>query len=109
VREAAVRGFGQCFIDRSHEEDPAAVPASCRGSAGAQLPPAARRGVQAVLATAATQARKDTFAAAVQVPLEYEVGVFLATVGLLFLLPRAVRSAGSKAQTPPREATRDLV
>ena len=100
-REAAVRGFGQCFTDRAHEEDPSAVPASCRAVAGRQPPPAVRRSVQAVLATAETQARKDTFAAAVQLPLEYEVGVFLATMGLLFLLPRSARPAGSRARAVP--------
>lgn len=111
VRESAVHGFRECFVDRSRQEDPAAVPASCRGNVGGQLPFAVQRRIHTVLTAAATQARKDNFAAAIQRALLYEVGVFLATVGLLFLLPRARRSADSEtvADSASREVTRDPV
>jgi hypothetical protein len=99
ARASVVHQFEACFVDKSHQEDPAAVPASCRASAGAALPGAAIPGalghrVAAVVARAGTQARKDDFVAAIQRALTFEVAVFLATLGLLFLLPgvQAMRS-----------------
>jgi hypothetical protein len=65
-----------CFVDRMQEEDPAAVPASCRGVAPSP---------------AFAQARQDDFVAAIERALLYEIGVFAVTFGLLVLLPAGAR------------------
>jgi MFS family permease len=95
-RVPVVQQFHTCFVDTAHQEDPAAVPPSCRQRS--QLPPAVERRVDAVLISAATAARKDNFAVAIQRALLYEVAVFLATTGLLFLLPRARRVENREAE-----------
>jgi EmrB/QacA subfamily drug resistance transporter len=87
LRAQVLSGFRRCFVDRSHQEDPAVVPASCRELASAQLPPATQRELRAVLATAGVKARKANFVTAIQRALSYEVAVFAATFLLLFLLP----------------------
>lgn len=110
VRESVIQGFRACFADRAREADPAAVPASCRGNESVQLPPAVRDRIATVLTTATTKARKDNFSAAAQLSLIYEVGVFLATAGLLFLLPSVRRAKLAKAEmdSPPREPAADF-
>ena len=102
ARASALEQFHACFVDRSHQEDPAAVPPSCRQ--GEHLPGALHRSVGAVLATASTQARRDNFVAAIQRALLFEVGVFLATIGLLFLLPRGGPDLHRFAHGNPGEA-----
>jgi hypothetical protein len=97
ARAPVVNQFRACFVDTSHQEDPAAVAPSCRSGARSGLPTAVRRRVGAVLLKATVQARKDNFVAAIQRALLFEVAVFLATVGLLFLLPRARRADGVTA------------
>ena len=108
ARESAIQAFQVCFTDSSRQEDPAAVPASCRGNQAGQLPGAVQQKIHTVLTTAATEARKDNFAAAIQRALLYEVGVFLATTGLLFLLPRAMRPKVAKADGSLREVAAEL-
>jgi hypothetical protein len=84
ARERVLAGFRACFVDRAREEDPAAVPPSCRSGSGLRL-----------LAPAATAAREDNFVAAIQRALLYEVAVFAVTFALLLALPLgAVRRAG---------------
>ncbi|HWF36020.1 MAG TPA: MFS transporter [Solirubrobacteraceae bacterium] len=91
ARAAVVHQFQGCFVDSSHQEDPAAVPPSCRQGARSGLPTTLRRSVGAVLVKGTVQARKDNFVAAIDRALLFEVGVFLATAALLLLLPRARR------------------
>jgi EmrB/QacA subfamily drug resistance transporter len=65
-----------CFVARMQEEDPAVVPAACRGVAPSP---------------AFARAREDDFVAAIERALLYEVGVFAGTFGLLLLLPAGAR------------------
>jgi EmrB/QacA subfamily drug resistance transporter len=108
ARASVVHQFGVCFLDRSHQEDPTALPPSCRTGTSAALPNALEHRVGAVLAAAGTQARKDNFVVAIQRALLFEVGVFLATMGLLFLLPRVARARGP-AREPEVEVMRSEV
>lgn len=94
VRQQTVQGFRRCFVDKAHQQDPAASPASCRNET-AQLPTALNQELRQTLSTAAVQARKDNFVAAIQHALLYEVTVFSATFALLFLLP-GTRAATSR-------------
>ena len=82
-RTRAIEGFEACFVDRSRQKDPAAVPASCRGAR------------TEATAAAGTRAREENFVVAIQRALLYVVGAFGATFALLFLLPAR---AGSKPQ-----------
>jgi EmrB/QacA subfamily drug resistance transporter len=87
-RTRVVAGFRACFVDRAHEEDPAAVPPSCRHVA----PPAAT----IPLADASKRGRAADFVASIQRALSYDVFVFAATFALLLLLPgrRMYQTAG---------------
>ncbi|HWC85229.1 MAG TPA: MFS transporter [Solirubrobacteraceae bacterium] len=98
---AVVDQFKTCFVDRSQQEDPAAVPPSCRAGAGAALPAPLALRVHAILTAAGTRARKDDFVAAIQRALMFEVGVFVATMGLLFLLPGVTRAQRREAEIEP--------
>ena len=95
-RAPVVQQFHTCFVDTSHQEDPAAVPPSCRQHR--QLPVPVQRRVDTVLTAASTAARKDNFVAAIQRALLYEVAVFLATSGLIVLLPRSGRVQDRRAE-----------
>lgn len=95
-----VSDFAACFVARSHEEDPAAVPGPCRTQAKAALGPS----VDAALAAASKRGRVDNFVAAIQRALGYAVAVFLATFGLVFLLPRPARAPGRGERGPARGA-----
>jgi predicted MFS family arabinose efflux permease len=86
VREGAITQFRHCLVDRSRTEDPAATPASCRRDAAA-LPTPMRDKLFTALDAAANRGRADDFVASIQRAVVYEVGVFVATVALLLLLP----------------------
>ena len=91
-------GFRTCFEDRSNAKDPSAVPASCaRAQAQGQSQPQL---AQVVGATADT-ARRQNFSRAFQRTLLFEIGVFLASFLLVFLLPQARgEEAGRHAEAP---------
>ena len=95
-------GFRTCFEDRANAKDPSAVPASCaRAQAQGQRQPEL---AQVVAATADT-ARRQNFSRAFQRTLLFEIGVFLASFLLVFLLPRA---RGEEAGRPPEAAAPPL-
>jgi EmrB/QacA subfamily drug resistance transporter len=79
-------GFRTCFEDRANAKDPSAVPASCaRAQAQGQSQPQLAQ----VVGTAADDARRQSFSQAFQRSLLFEIGVFLASFLLVFLLPQA--------------------
>jgi hypothetical protein len=77
-------GFRTCFEDRSSAKDPSAVPASCARAQGQRQPQLAQ-----VVGATADSARRQNFSKAFQRTLLFEIGVFLASFLLVFLLPRA--------------------
>jgi EmrB/QacA subfamily drug resistance transporter len=96
VRDAATAQFATCFVDQSRQEDPAALPASCRRDAASSLPSPIREKLFAALDAAGERGRADDFVASIQRALLYEVGVFVVTVVLLLLLPFGARRAGRR-------------
>ena len=98
VTQQVAAGFRTCFEDRSNAKDPSAVPASCaRAQAQGQSQPQL---AQVVGATADT-ARRQNFSRAFQRTLLFEIGVFLASFLLVFLLPQARgEEAGRHAEAP---------
>jgi EmrB/QacA subfamily drug resistance transporter len=86
VTQQVAAGFRACFEDRSNAKDPSAVPASCaRAQAEGQRQPRLAR----VVGATADSARRQNFSRAFQRTLLFEIGVFLASFLLVFLLPRA--------------------
>lgn len=85
AQRQAVDGFVRCFVDRSAEEDPTAVPVSCRDTD--QAAPAA---VTRAYADAATDARRELFSDAMKLTAWYNAGVFLLAFLLVFGLPRRI-------------------
>ncbi len=79
-------GFQTCFRDRSAQNDPSAVPASCQ-SRPSQLPAALAQPVGEAISSAATTARQDNFLEALLVALRFQLVVYLLCFGLVFLLP----------------------
>ena len=91
-------GFRTCFEDRSNAKDPSAVPASC---ARAQAQGQGQPRLAEVVGAAADTARRDNFSKAFQRTLLFEIGVFLASFLLVFLLPQARREeVGQHAEAP---------
>lgn len=93
VRARVLTDFRACFVDKSRSADPTAIPPTCRREAADSTLPGAGRTVEVALSAATIQGREDNFVAGIQRALAYEVAVFLATFALLFLLPRAARTA----------------
>jgi len=86
VTQQVAAGFRTCFEDRSSAKDPSAVTASCaRAQAQGQSQPQLAQ----VVGTAADSARRENFSRAFQRTLLFEIGVFLASFLLVFLLPQA--------------------
>jgi EmrB/QacA subfamily drug resistance transporter len=86
VTQQLAAGFRTCFEDRANAKDPSAVPASCaRAQAQGQSQPQLAQ----VVGTAADDARRQSFSQAFQRSLLFEIGVFLASFLLVFLLPQA--------------------
>jgi EmrB/QacA subfamily drug resistance transporter len=86
VTQQLAAGFRTCFEDRANAKDPSAVPASCaRAQAQGQSQPQLAQ----VVGTAADDARRQSFSQAFQRTLLFEIGVFLASFLLVFLLPQA--------------------
>jgi hypothetical protein len=86
VTQQVAAGFRTCFEDRANAKDPSAVPASCaRAQAQGQSQPQLAQ----VVGAAADTARRQSFSQAFQRSLLFEIGVFLASFLLVFLLPQA--------------------
>jgi EmrB/QacA subfamily drug resistance transporter len=102
ARERAVTGFRTCFVDKTKQEDPTVIPASCRPETGQLSAPLAEK-LRETLTAAEVAAGKDNFAASIQRALYYEMAVFSATFVLLFLLPRTKRTTRSRRR-PPRNS-----
>jgi hypothetical protein len=100
VRERVLTDFRACFVDKSHSADPAAIPSSCRREAADTTLPGAGRTVEAAVSTATIQGREENFVVGIQRAMTFEVAVFLATFGLLFLLPRAAGTAARGDMSP---------
>jgi EmrB/QacA subfamily drug resistance transporter len=98
VTQQVAAGFRTCFEDRSNAKDPSAVPASCaRAQAQGQSQPQLAQVVEAT----ADSARRQNFSQAFQRTLLFEIGVFLASFLLVFLLPQARgEEAGRHAEAP---------
>jgi EmrB/QacA subfamily drug resistance transporter len=101
VTQQVAAGFRTCFEDRSNAKDPSAVPPSCaRAQAQGQRQPQL---AQVVGATADT-ARRENFSQAFQRTLLFEIGVFLASFLLVFLLPQTRGDPEGAAAAPPAAA-----
>jgi MFS family permease len=85
--------FRACLHDRLVAADPTVTPASCKPKAG-QVIPAGARGV---IAAAGASAVRHDFASSVVRTLWFQVGVFLASFLLMFVLPAG---AGRRATMP---------
>jgi EmrB/QacA subfamily drug resistance transporter len=98
VTQQVAAGFRTCFEDRSNAKDPSAVPASCaRAQAQGQSQPQLAQ----VVGATADSARRQNFSQAFQRTLLFEIGVFLASFLLVFLLPQARgEEAGRHAEAP---------
>jgi EmrB/QacA subfamily drug resistance transporter len=80
--KAVTDRFAVCFTDASREEDPAAVPASCR-RAQQELTNATLR---TEVASASDRARKDDFSVALAHAIRYAVAAFFSAAVLLLCL-----------------------
>jgi len=83
-----VQQFQQCFHDRSSEKDPTVVPPSCR-FAGPSNPAVSR-----ILAGTAVAARERNFSDSFDWSLLFNIGLWSATLLLLFALPHRSRAHG---------------
>jgi hypothetical protein len=99
-----VAGFRVCFHDRASQNDPTAIPASCRRIqqqvAAAPAPPAVKEAVAAaVTGRAVPLARKDDFTRSLQhTLLLWQVAAFLLTGLLVFALPKVKPAATSRTE-----------
>jgi hypothetical protein len=97
-----VTQFRGCLHDRLVAADPTVTPASCRlsgpvpGGTAPTLPAAAKR----VLASTGGDAVRGDFVASVERTLWFQVGVFLLSFLLMFVLP-----AGAGRHEPAREGS----
>jgi EmrB/QacA subfamily drug resistance transporter len=85
VQDQIIGGFRACAEVAGASSDPSAVPASCRQA------PAAGGGdtlIQQAVRAAGEDARRQTFTAATTITLACEVGLFLLSFLLVFMLPR---------------------
>lgn len=90
-----VHQFRGCLHDRLVAADPTVTPAACRPTGPAKaLPPAAHQ----ALAQAGGSAVRTDFAASVERTLWFQVGVFLLSFLLMFVLPAG---AGRHPADPP--------
>lgn len=101
VTQQVAAGFRTCFEDRSNAKDPSAVPASC---ARAQAQGQGQPQLAQVVGATADAARRQSFSQAFQRTLLFEIGVFLASFLLVFLLPRARGDSEGAAGAPPAAA-----
>jgi EmrB/QacA subfamily drug resistance transporter len=98
VTQQVAAGFRTCFEDRSNAKDPSAVPPSCARAQGqGQDQPQLAQ----VVGAAADSARRQSFSEAFQRSLLFEIGVFLASFLLVFLLPQARGDPEGAAGAPP--------
>ena len=88
---ATVAGFATCVHDRFHQADLNVVPPSCAGTR--VLPPAVARPVAAVLSTAGTEIRRQTFLNAILFTLRFHLAAYALCFLLVFLLPGRPRIA----------------
>ncbi len=92
AQEQIVQGFRTCFHDRMVEKDPFVLPQSCQEAQnpppGVTIPAQVSQQIQAVIEPAAIEARKQDFVSSMGQALWYEIGVFVLTFLLAFLLPR---------------------
>ncbi|HEY5985155.1 MAG TPA: MFS transporter [Streptosporangiaceae bacterium] len=92
--DQVVAGFRTCFHDRANQNDPTAIPASCRRIeqqvAAAPAPPAIKaRVASAVTGQAVPLARKDDFTRSLQhTLLLWQIPAFLFSGLLVFALPK---------------------
>ena len=100
AREQILGGFVRCFEDRMSAEDPSAVPPGCRQAKQASGPPSdADVAIRQVIEKAAAEARARSFSGTIERTLPFEVGVFLLSFLLMFLLPKAPRPSPSGEPT----------
>ena len=98
VTQQVAAGFRTCFEDRANAKDPSAVPASCaRAQAQGQSQPQLAQ----VVGATADSARRQNFSQAFQRTLLFEIGVFLASFLLVFLLPQARGEEASRHAEAP--------
>jgi EmrB/QacA subfamily drug resistance transporter len=83
-----VRQFQKCFHDRASEKDPTAVPISCR------FPPNSNPAVARAVAQTGVEARKQNFSDSFAWSLLFNIGLWSATLLLLFALPKRSRAHG---------------
>jgi hypothetical protein len=100
VRTRVLTDFRECFVDKSHSEDPAADPPSCQREAADAALPVSGRAVATALSAATNRARVGNFVVSIQRALTYEVVVLLSTFALLFLIPRRRGSEVSSGLAP---------
>jgi hypothetical protein len=91
VQDQILTGYRACAKDRLEEEDPSAVPASCRFGAPAGVSPDQAAGIQKVLTDHAPEAQAETFSRSYRIGMFFVVGMFLLVTLLMFSLPRYAR------------------
>jgi EmrB/QacA subfamily drug resistance transporter len=96
-REQIVDGFARCVQDQMTSQDPSAAPPSCRERLGGGL--SSDHGIARVVDSAATQAQARIFTWSMQRSLRFEIGVFLLSFGLMFLLPKTPRAPTPRQPT----------
>ena len=91
---AVTAGFTACFHDRSAQDDPRAVPASCQTKNA--LPAKLAKSTGQAVAVAASGARKLNFLNAVLFTLRYQLLVYALCFALVWLLPARRPTAPSR-------------
>lgn len=93
AHDQAVERFHNCFVDLNNVIDPAEKPESCEASNTAQLPVQVTQAIEHTLTNAGEAANKTNFIDTLQTTLLVQVGVCLAILALIPLLPKKASAA----------------
>ncbi len=93
-----IDSFHDCFVDLNNAKDPAEQPDSCKESEATQLPPQTMQMIKQVVVDAGNTANTANFVDTFQKTLLVQIGVCLAVLALIPLLPKKA------TETLPEEA-----
>ena len=98
AQDPLVSSFHDCFTDLSNAKDPAEQPESCKTSEATQLPPQIAQMIKQTFVDASDAANTTNFIDTFRKTLIVQIGVCLAVLALIPLLPKKA------AKTLPEEA-----
>lgn len=93
AQDTIIGSFHDCFVDLSNAKDPAEEPESCKMSDSSQLSPQAAQAIKQTFTDAGQTANTTNFIDTFQRTLLVQVGICLAVLALIPLLPRKAAKA----------------